>query len=200
MNNDFFAAKASDYEQNKSRVDNVDNIASAIISATQVDRTMHLMDFGSGTGLLLERMAPLVRKITAVDISESMNRQLSSKLDKLACEVEILAIDLESTDISEKFDGIISSMTLHHVKNIEAIFRKFYALLKPGGFIAISDLDKEDGSFHTEDTGVYHWGFEREELAVVAKSAGFNEVSIVDASVVHKPQGSFSVFLLKATR
>lgn len=200
MKRDFFAHKANSYEQNKSRVDNVDNIANSIINSTKLDAAMHLMDFGSGTGLLLERIAPHVGKITAVDISSSMNKQLNAKLATLGCELEIIEIDLEKSDIDQRFDGIISSMTMHHVRDIDAIFRKFHALLNDGGFIALSDLDSEDGSFHTEDTGVFHTGFDRETLANIARVSGFENVIVTDASVVHKPQGDFSVFLLKATR
>ena len=200
MSRDFFANKANSYEQNKSRVDNVDNIAKAVIGGLNLNKSMHLVDFGSGTGLLLERVAPFVGKITAVDISESMNEQLRSKIGNLACDIEILKIDLETEVIYGKYDGIISSMTMHHVKDISAMFRKFHTLLKDGGFIAISDLDKEDGSFHTEDTGVYHNGFDRDEFAKHALAAGFMNVSVFDASVVHKPQGDYSVFILKANR
>ncbi len=200
MKRDFFAHKANSYEQNKSRVDNVDNIANSIINSTKLDAAMHLMDFGSGTGLLLERIAPHVGKITAVDISSSMNKQLNAKLATLGCELEIIEIDLEKSDIDQRFDGIISSMTMHHVRDIDAMFRKFHALLNKGGFIALSDLDSEDGSFHTEDTGVFHTGFDRETLANIARVSGFENVIVTDASVVHKPQGDFSVFLLKATR
>lgn len=200
VSRDLFAHKASSYEQTRSRVDNVDNIANAIVNSTSLSKQMHLMDFGSGTGLLLERVAPYVGKITAVDISNSMNEQLEYKRQRLDCELEILEIDLESNEISGRFDGIISSMTMHHVKDVEAIFRKFYALLTDGGFIAIADLDKEDGSFHTEDTGVCHFGFDRKEIENIAMTAGFQQVFIADASVVCKPQGEFSVFLLKATR
>ena len=200
MNRDFFAGKASGYEKNKSRVDNVANIANAIISSTKLDASMHLMDFGSGTGLLLERVAPHVRKITAVDVSTSMNEQLDAKRATLGCELEILQIDLEKSDIAHIFDGVISSMTMHHVRDIDAMFRKFYAMLIDGGFIALSDLDSEDGSFHTEDTGVFHSGFNREEIAEIARAAGFKNITVKNASIVHKPQGDFSVFLLTAIR
>lgn len=74
MTKDFFAHKASSYEQNKNRVDNVESIARSILSAVELEPAMHLMDFGSGTGLLLERIAPHVGKITAVDISSSNAR------------------------------------------------------------------------------------------------------------------------------
>jgi cyclopropane fatty-acyl-phospholipid synthase-like methyltransferase len=200
LSRDFFEHKAGIYDRDDNRVSNVENIANAIIGSVRLNSNMHLMDFGSGTGLLLERMAPFVQKITAIDISQSMNDQLDKKRGGLSCDVDIRQIDLESTDITDTFDGIISSMTMHHVKDIEAMYIKFYSMLNDGGIIAISDLDKEDGSFHTEDAGVYHFGFERDAMTHAASQAGFREVEIVDASVVHKPQGEFPVFLLTAKR
>lgn len=200
MSRDFFEHKANIYDGDDKRVSNVENIANAIKRSVSLNRKMHLMDFGSGTGLLLERIAPFVQKISAIDISKSMNDQLEKKRDSLKCEIDILEINLESTDIKDKFDGIISSMTMHHVKDIGAMFAKFYFLLNDGGVIAISDLDLEDGSFHTEDTGVYHFGFERDTIVGAANKAGFREVEIIDASLVHKPHGEYPVFLLTAKR
>ncbi|MEQ1579071.1 MAG: class I SAM-dependent methyltransferase [Steroidobacteraceae bacterium] len=196
MSRDFFAEKAAVYEQDKHRVDNVNNIATAIVERVKLDKRMHLMDFGSGTGLLLEGVAPHVGKITAVDVSKAMNQQLAAKRGKLGCELEMLELDLTTADLDLQFDGIISSMTMHHVKDIAAMFRKFHQLVKPGGFIAISDLDTEDGGFHTEDTGVHHHGFDREQIAGVARAAGFQDVSVTTASVMTKPQGDYPVFLL----
>lgn len=200
MSIDHFAHKAGSYDGNPSRVDNVANIAGAIRNAITLDRSMHLMDFGSGTGLLLERIAPYVGKITAVDVSSSMNAQLLAKQAGLGCTLEIVEIDLETSELSGAFDGIISSMTMHHIRDTDAMFRKFHLLLKDGGFIALSDLDREDGSFHTEDTGVHHFGFDRSEFAKSAAAAGFRMIQTSSASVVHKPQGDFPVFLLTALR
>lgn len=197
---DHFAHKAGSYEQNRSRVDSVAGIADTLLKTLRFDRSQHLMDFGSGTGLLLERIAPCVGRMTAVDVSRAMNRQLAEKMGTLACAVEILEIDLEKTMIDQRFDGIVSSMTMHHIEDIEAMFCKFHTLLKDGGFVAIADLDSEDGSFHTEDTGVFHHGFDRGEFAEMAARAGFQSIQTVPASVVHKPQGDFPVFLLTAFR
>jgi len=200
MTKDFFAPKAGSYEQDSNRVDNVDSIAKAIVNAVRLDKTMHIMDFGSGTGLLLERVSPYVGKVTAVDISGAMNAQLRLKTEKLDCELEVIEMDLERESMPRMFDGIISSMTLHHIRDIDALFRTFYAMLTTGGFMAISDLDTEDGSFHTEDTGVHHCGFERDDLAQAAVRAGFTKVEVSNASVVKKPQGEYPVFLLTAFR
>ena len=200
MKGDFFERKAGSYDRSEARVQNVDNISGAIVKGADLRKSMRLMDFGSGTGLLLERIAPFVAGVTAVDISSSMNSQLAAKRSRLGCELEILEIDLETADIERTFDGIISSMTLHHIRDIDALFAKLHRLLVPGGFIALADLDVEDGSFHTEDTGVHHLGFDREVLAGLAEKVGFKDVVVTKASVVRKPQGDFPVFLLTASR
>ena len=60
MTTDHFAHKADSYEQNQDRVDNVQQIADAIRERIKLDKGMQVMDFGAGTGLLLERIAPHV--------------------------------------------------------------------------------------------------------------------------------------------
>ena len=200
MNKDYFEHKAENYEQTKNRVDNVENIANSILSNIDLDKAMHLMDFGSGTGLLLKRIAPYVARITAIDISPSMNKQLNKKRKDLECELEILEIDLAKSRLDRIFDGIISSMTMHHVEDLGSMFENFYVMLNDDGVIAIADLDLEDGSFHTEDTGIFHFGFDRNVFSNFAVAAGFRNVKVISASTVHKPQGDYPIFLLTGNR
>ncbi len=198
MEKDFFKNKASTYDDGSNKHDNVDNIASLIQKNIELSTEMNLMDFGSGTGLLLERIAPHVDKITAVDISKSMNQQLQNKKERIACNLEIVEMDLTISDLDRKFDGIISSMTMHHVEDIKAIFDKFYKMLNEGGFIAIADLDTEDGSFHDEDTGVFHQGFCRDQLDNIISLTQFRDVQIQNASTFRKKHGEYTLFLLTA--
>lgn len=194
---DYFHEKSKVYETEPARVDNVTNIADAILEKLIYDKTStHLMDFGSGTGLLTAKIAPYVKKITTIDISPSMNEQLRSKKDSLPCELAMLELDLSSAELDETFDDIISSMTIHHVEDVQALFHKFHRLLNSGGTIALADLDKEDGTFHTEDMGVFHFGFDQEEFATLAKKAGFEDVTIEIVSVAKKPYGEYPIFLL----
>lgn len=200
MNKDYFEKKSGDYEKDTNRVDNVTNIADSIRQVIPLNKSMHIMDFGSGTGLLLEKIAPFVGKITAVDISESMNRELSSKREKIECQLEIIEKDLSKSKLDRKFDGIISSMTMHHIEDIQQMFNNFQGMLNKNGFIAIADLDSEDGTFHTEDTGVFHFGFDRNEFLDYAKKAGFSNLKITTASTAYKPYGSYPVFLLTGNK
>lgn len=193
---DYFEHKAKRYEEEVKRVDNVQNIADAILENIAYTKTMELMDFGSGTGLLTSKVAPFVKKITAVDMSKAMNEVLKTKLESFPCELDIIELDLSQNEINQKFDGIVSSMTIHHVEDILALFKKFYTMLVEGGTIALADLDKEDGSFHQEDTGVFHFGFDRDEFLQTAKEAGFKNLNIELVSVVSKPYGDYPIFLL----
>lgn len=125
-----------------------------------------------------------------------MNEQLEAKRETLNCNLEILEMDLSKSKLNKKFDGIISSMTMHHIKGVKEMFANFYSMIDESGFIAIADLDLEDGSFHTEDTGVFHLGFDRDEFLNIAKEVGFNKLKISPASIAYKPYGKFPVFLL----
>lgn len=205
MNQDLFAHKAQEYEANAQRVAAVEGIGRSLLSAIRFDPQMHLMDFGSGTGLLLEQIAPRVGKVTAVDVSAAMNQELEAKRHRLPCQLEILPLDLTCEPLDARlggarFDGIVSSMTLHHVADIPALLARFYSLLPPGGFIALADLDAEDGRFHPDMRGVYHAGFAREQIRALAEQAGFSQVEICTASVAQKPWGDYPIFLLTARR
>ena len=193
---DFFAGKAKDYDKEVTRVDNVTRIANLILKEIKYQKEFNIMDFGSGTGLLLSKIAPYVNKITAIDISKSMNEILRNKRNTIDCTIEILELDLSKSIINQKFNGIISSMTVHHVKDTEKLFEKFYNMLDRNGSIAIADLDKENGTFHKEDTGVFHFGFDRDMFVKTAKSVGFKKVKIQTVGYVEKAWGKYPVFLL----
>ena len=200
MSKDHFQEVAERYDHDPKRVGNVDTIANAILATVSFRPTMRIMDFGAGTGLLLARIAPHVDHITAVDVSPSMIEQLEMKRATIACKLEVMQLDLTTACIDGPFDGIISSMTLHHIENVHALLVTFRGLLADGGFIALADLEPEDGSFHSENTGVFHLGFDQEKMALLARKVGFREVTVQSASVVHKEQGEYPVFLLTAVK
>ncbi len=200
MSADRFAHKAAVYDDNPDRVDNVAQIAAAIRDRVTLAPSHHIVDFGSGTGLLLERLADHVAEITAVDISPSMTEQLRGKLDRLPCPVHVREVDLTTTPIEGTFDGVVSSMTMHHVADTAALLGRFHAMVVDGGFIALADLEREDGSFHREDTGVHHHGFDEGQLDAEAIAAGFSDVCSATVTVMDRDGKAFPVFLLTARR
>jgi cyclopropane fatty-acyl-phospholipid synthase-like methyltransferase len=199
-NEDLFAHKSKSWDMNSKRVKNAKGIAELIVKNIKLSKDMEIMDFGAGTGLLSYFVAPFVKKIVAVDNSPSMLLEFQNKCDAFVCETEVIAKDLSKETLERKFDGIISSMTMHHLNDTLALFHKLYEMLEKGGFIAIADLDSEDGSFHSDNTGVFHHGFDREALEVIAQEVGFKEITFDTASTIVKPHREFTVFLMTAVK
>jgi tRNA (cmo5U34)-methyltransferase len=195
---DLFVDKSKHWDQSSRRVQNAQNIANKILENIDISREMALMDFGAGTGLLSYALSHHAGKIIAVDNSPSMLEALTKKIPQFECPIEPLLCDLTSASIDQKFDGIISSMTLHHIANLESLFDTFYTLLRAGGFIALADLDVEDGTFHDDNTGVYHHGLDRKVMEEIAQKSGFGQIQTVTAHTIQKPKNDFTVFLLTA--
>jgi len=197
---DLFKEKAQEWDVNQMVQQLSAGIGGAILNNVALDTDMHVMDFGAGTGLISAHIAPNVEKITAVDISEAMLDQLLAK-PELKGKVDIACRNILSDPLDEKFDLIMSAMAMHHVKDTAELMSSFSEHLKPGGKIALADLDKEDGSFHPADVeGVYHDGFERSEIENVLKSSGFSNISFVTAHTVDKEGKSYPIFLVTADK
>jgi len=197
---DNFAHKSKSWDMNSKRVQNAKGIAEHIIENIKLKPSMKVMDFGAGTGLLSYFIAPYVKTIVAVDNSPSMLEVFKEKSEEFECKTEVLELDLSKDNLNEKFDGIISSMTIHHLEDTKALFQKLYNMLEDNGFIALADLDTEDGSFHSDNTGVFHYGFERATLEEIAKEVGFKNIRFELASTINKPHANFTVFLMLAEK
>jgi len=198
MQKDHFETKAKEWDKGSKRVKNVKAISEGIVKKIALYKNMQVMDFGSGTGLLTAEIAPYVLKITCVDTSSSMNEQIKQK--EFPCELEIIAQDITQSPLDKKFDCIISSMTLHHVEDVEKLFEDFYRMLKNGGAIALADLDAEDGKFHSDNEGVHHFGFKESFIVSAAQKAGFEDIHFEIVSTIEKPHNSYDVFLLTAKK
>ena len=201
MKKDHFAVRAEGYDRTDYRLNYVDEMAAAILERMPSRSDLEILDFGAGTGLLTERLAPHVASIVAVDISPSMIEQLHRKTKDLPCRIETLRQDLTQGPLPQlKVDGIVSTMTFHHIDDPAELLRRLATLLRPGGFLTLCDIDTEDGSFHTVDTGVKHFGFDRERFREWMERAGFVKVRIGDATTIVKPHGSYTAFIVSGEK
>lgn len=198
-----FDKEAASWDENPARVKLANDITHAISEQIALTPEMDAMDFGCGTGLLALRLQPLVRSITGVDSSRGMLDIFNAKIAKMELnKVKTLLIDLDKGDVlTGNYDLVLSNMTLHHIKEIEPLFTQFYKVTAPGGYLCIADLDLDDGQFHDNNTGVFHFGFDRAALHRVFMEAGFDNVRDIDAAEMMKPSINgemrrFSIFLM----
>lgn len=196
---DHFEKKSANWDAGSTRVNGAAKIADAINNRIHLNDTMEIMDFGVGTGLLGFEIANRVKKVYGVDTSATMLAQLQEK-NTPELSIEVYHQDIVTNPIQRDFHGMVSSMTLHHVEELSSFFDTLYTNIKPDGFIAIADLELEDGTFHSDNTGVFHFGFDEDLLCEVAKNAGFKNIEFSNINTIKKPHREFGVFLLTATK
>ncbi len=82
-------------------------------------------------------------------------------------------------------------------EDLPALFRTFRSILRPGGRVALADLDREDGTFHKpEITDVHHLGFERGDIRAQLLNAGFEGIEDATAFVHRRNGREYPVFLV----
>ncbi len=200
-----FDIKAAGWDKNPMHRDRSEAIVSAIRTSIPLNRNMTALEYGAGTGIASFLLKDYLKEIMLMDNSAEMVRIMKAKIEESGVpNMKVLNFDLEHNDYAEgKFDFIFSQMVLHHVDDIENILKKFGSLLKSGGFLAIADLYKEDGSFHGEGfTG--HKGFDPENLAGILRKNNFRNIShkscfVIERKISETESKRFEVFLLIAT-
>jgi ubiquinone/menaquinone biosynthesis C-methylase UbiE len=202
-----FNQEAGQWDANPGRVKLANDVADAVIRDGAPDRSMDALDFGCGTGLVTLRLQPFVKTITGADSSDGMLGVLRGKVQAAGLQnVKTVPVDFEhGGQIDGSFHFIVSSMTLHHVPDTAALFRRWHDLLAPGGTLCFADLDSEDGSFHGDNTGVFHFGFDRKKLKELLGAAGFRDIGdSTAATMVRDVAGggkrSFTIFLISARK
>ncbi|MFI5330217.1 MAG: class I SAM-dependent DNA methyltransferase [Desulfobaccales bacterium] len=198
-----FEKEAASWDAEPRRVKLANDVAAAIIREIKPTQDLDVLEVGCGTGLVTLRLQPLVRSITGVDSSPGMLAVFRDKVQKQGLtNVRPQLVDLEQGGrVAGRFQLLVSSMTMHHVEDTAALLRGWFELLLPGGRLAVADLDTEDGSFHSDHRGVYHFGFGRERLQALLEQTGFRQVRASTAATIIKEvtgagKREFSVFLL----
>ncbi len=198
-----FDRMAGEWDNNPTRVALARAVVEAIRAAVPLRTEMQVMDFGAGTGLVSMGLLASVNSVTAVDASAEMLRVLDEKLRALHIDnVHTLQCDISRAPLpANQFDLVVSSMVMHHLPDVLPVLQRLRPCLRPGGWVALADLDTEDGSFHTDMTGVFHKGLDRGKVCQWLEQAGFSDVAARDAHVITRlePDGitrQYGVFLI----
>lgn len=173
-----FDEKALTWDNDPRRAERAKTVADELLMSIPDLHEKYGLDYGCGTGMLSFYLQPYMKHITLADTSEGMLSVLRKKIENAGVEnMSPVMLDLSKNEYcKDKFDVIYSLMALHHIQDIDKLFGSFAQITNPSGYLGISDLDEEDGSFHNKDLEV-HKGFNRDELSLNLKKHGFITVS-----------------------
>jgi cyclopropane fatty-acyl-phospholipid synthase-like methyltransferase len=197
-----FDAKASTWDDDPEKVRRAQAAAAAIRAAVPLDTSTRLLEYGAGTGLVTQSLASDVGAVTLAEPSSGMRAVMADKIAdaRLPASARVWDLDLTKAPApDERFDVIVSVMTMHHVVELTRVLERFVTLLSDGGHLCVVDLQSEDGSFHRHDPAFEgHHGFAVDDLTDRLQAAGFADVQIDGCGEFEKEGTIYPLFLAVA--
>jgi ubiquinone/menaquinone biosynthesis C-methylase UbiE len=202
-----FDKEAQSWDESPLRRELGEALGKAIAVALPLKNSDTVLDYGAGTGLVSLALSRRVSRVLAADSSRGMLDVLADKIKATGiANIQPILLDLEDpATTAPTVNAIVSSMTLHHVRDIPRLASTFFSMLKPGDCIGLADLSTEAGDFHTDNTGVHHFGFAADWLCATFAAAGFTDARTSIAHTIRKQVTSgevkdFPILLLTATK
>ncbi|MEO6652645.1 MAG: class I SAM-dependent methyltransferase [Ilumatobacteraceae bacterium] len=199
MTENVFDDKAASWDDDPAKVERATAIADLIVSTIELDDSIRLLEYGAGTGLVSHALQDSVGPVTMADTSAGMRDVMLAKIAAGTIRNgRVWDVDLAADPTpDERFDLIVTVLTLHHIHDVSTVLDRFAALLDRDGWLCVVELDHEDGSFHGADADVHH-GFGRDEMADLLTAAGFASFEFHDCHHVDRNGQQFPMFLAVA--
>jgi 2-polyprenyl-6-hydroxyphenyl methylase/3-demethylubiquinone-9 3-methyltransferase len=109
---------------------------------------LSLVDIGCGGGLMSEPMAQAGFTVTGLDASEKNIAVASLHAQRSALNIRYLASSAEALAASsEQFDVVLALEIIEHVADIDVFYHALAQLVKPGGLLILSTINRTAKSY-----------------------------------------------------
>jgi ArsR family transcriptional regulator len=130
-------------------------------------------DLGCGTGNASELLAPLVKRVIAVDQSGPMlsaaKRRLGGVKNVEFVEGELTKLPLKDASV----DVAVCVLVLHHVEKPGDALAEMRRIVRPGGQALVVDMAEHDRSIYRHTMGHRWLGFSEQHMGAMMTGAGF---------------------------
>lgn len=129
------------HDINPLRLDYIDRIAGL--------QGKRVLDVGCGGGILSEAMAGRGAQVTGIDLGEKALKvaQLHKLESGAAVDYRLVAVEALAAEQPESFDVVTCMEMLEHVPDPAAVVRACAGLVKPGGKVFFSTLNRNPKSY-----------------------------------------------------
>src|SRR5271156_2761550 len=108
---------------------------------------LRMLDIGCGAGLLCEPFTRLGAQVIGVDPSASNIAAAKLHAEKGHLSIDYRCPTAEEMDVRERFDIVLAMEVVEHVADVGLFLNRCAAMLKPGGLMVISTINRNWKSF-----------------------------------------------------
>lgn len=141
---------------------------------------MVVADIGAGTGFISKGIAPYVSRVIALDQSREMLKEMAVRMTCLGINnIQYCEGNQENLPLGNNLaDVAYANMALHHAFNPQRAIREMARILKPGGWLVITDADKHPHEWMLTELHDVWPGFDRADLKAWLEGAGLISVEV----------------------
>ncbi|TDR17549.1 ArsR/SmtB family transcription factor [Marinicella litoralis] len=159
----------------------------------------HVLDLGSGDGVLAELLAKNSQQYTCVDNNAKAIEAAKFRLKHLD-NVHFRQCDIHELPFKDnQFDCVLMLHVLTYSTRPEEVIKQAYQVCKPGGQLIISTLQKHNHESVKVDYGHKNLGFEADQLNQWCTAAGFSQIdAVISSQEQRKPH--FKIVTVEANK
>ena len=175
----YFKANAAEWERIRALHAPEKDVEAAIVRRLTAKPIEDLLDAGTGTGRMLELLAPHAKRAVGIDISPDMlaiarDRLARHKLPQVQVRLgDIYRLPFGSSGRGDAgFDAVLFHQVLHYLDDPGAAVAEAARVMRPGGRLAIADFAPHDLEFLRDDYAHRRLGFSDREVKGWFEAAG----------------------------
>ena len=193
----FFSRLAPEWDRIRSLHAPEAAVEAAVLEALGSKPVRDLVDLGTGTGRMLQLLAPRVRRAVGLDASHAMLSVARANLERAG----LTGVELRQGDIyappfpRNAFDLVIIHQVLHYLDDPARAIREASRLVGPGGRLLVVDFAPHGLEFLRETQAHRRLGFARDQIATWLEDAGLDCVVTRDLDPPSKGREELTVSL-----
>jgi demethylmenaquinone methyltransferase/2-methoxy-6-polyprenyl-1,4-benzoquinol methylase/ArsR family transcriptional regulator len=170
----YFAERAVDWDTIRALHAPEERVEAALLAMIGGKPYRNLLDLGTGTGRMLELLAPAAARAVGVDQSAAMLALARSRIDQAGLRhVQLRQGDIYAAPVERGgYDLVVIHQVLHFLDDPARALKEAAGALSPGGRLVVVDFDAHDQEFLRTDFAHRRLGFAISEVEGFLAEAG----------------------------